>query len=80
MLFDVTDVIPLPDYFILITFETGETKIFDVKVLFDRPRWKALQAVELFNEISVFEGTVIWPNGLDISPEWLYEDGTPVDL
>lgn len=75
MLIDIIEVKPLSDYRILLTFENGEKKVFDVKPLFDRPRWQELKAVSLFMTVKVWEGTVQWSNGLDICPQWLYEEG-----
>jgi hypothetical protein len=78
MLLDVIKVEPLDDYKILVTFENNEIKEFDVKVLLDRPRWQELKDKNLFSTVKVYEGTAQWVHGQDISPEWLYEDGTIV--
>ena len=32
----------------------------------------------LFRTANVAYGTIQWANGLDIDPEWLYEDSVPV--
>lgn len=58
MLKDIINVTPPSDYFIQVTFETGETKNFDVKVLFVRSHWKELLDYELFNVVYIFRDTV----------------------
>lgn len=75
MLLDVIEVKPLSDYRILLTFENGERKVFDVKPLLDKPHWHELKDVSLFNTVKVWEGTVQWIHGQDICPDWLYTDG-----
>ena len=75
MLLDIVAVKPLSDYSILLTFENGEKKVFDVKPLLDRPRWRELKDISLFNTVKVWEGTVQWIHGQDICPQWLYEEG-----
>jgi len=75
MLLDVIEVKPLSDYKIFVTFENNEQKIFDVTPLLERLRWQELKNVSLFNTVKVWEGTVQWIHGQDISPDWLYEDG-----
>jgi len=75
MLLDIVAVKPLSDYSILLTFENGEKKVFDVKPLLDRPLWQELKDVSLFMTVKVWEGTVQWIHGQDICPQWLYEEG-----
>lgn len=74
MLLDVICVKPLSDYRILLMFENHERKVFDVKPLLDRPHWRELKDVSLFNTVKVWEGTVQWIHGQDICPDWLYEE------
>lgn len=67
MLLDIVAVKPLSDYSILLTFENGEKKVFDVKPILDRPRWQELKDISLFNTVKVWEGTVQWIHEQDIN-------------
>lgn len=77
MLLDVVAVKPLDDYKILITFENGERRIFDVTPLLDKPRWQELKDERLFRLVKVYDGTVQWPGQRDICPCYLYNDSQP---
>jgi hypothetical protein len=75
---DAIQVFPINDYKILVTFENGEKKMFDVKPLLVKERWAELKNYDLFNTVKVWEGTVQWIHGQDICPQWLYEDGVNI--
>ena len=49
-----------------------------MKPLLSRKCYMPLQSDVLFQTASVAFGTVQWSNGLDLDPEWLYEDSKPV--
>jgi len=65
------------DYTILITFQNGERKEYDVKPLLQYPMYRNLEKV--FPAAAVQFGTVVWPGDLDISPDTLYMNGKPVN-
>lgn len=79
MLLDIITVKPLENYRILVTFENNERKVFDVSPLLERYRWQELKDERLFNTVKIWEGTVQWIHGQDISPDWVYQDGIPVE-
>ena len=71
-LLDVIHVKPLPNYELLLEFENGEHKIFDVKPLLDKGVFVALKEESVFQSVGLENGTVVWPNEIDIAPETLY--------
>jgi hypothetical protein len=75
---DVTDVRVLSRYVVEITFENGEVKVLDLEPFLDGPVFEPLKAdYGLFKQARVDSeaGTVMWPNGADISPRTLYRHG-----
>ena len=72
---DVTEVRVLSRYVVELTFETGEVRVIDLEPLLEGPIFDPLlDDYELFKQLTVDaeSGTVIWPNGADISPRTLY--------
>ena len=76
---DESEVEVKEDYKLLITFVTGEQKLFDFKPLLDQVYYKELKDnEELFKKATVGGDTVVWNDEIDIAPEYLYEHGIPV--
>ena len=73
MLLDVIDVQVKPDFSMIIRFENGEQKHFDMKPFIDEKPWFRLKERDAFLKAYVLNGTVAWPGNLDIDPETLYE-------
>lgn len=71
----ITEVKPLKNYQLLITFENGEQKIFDMKPYLNNGIFKELKNEELFNSVKVSFDTIEWKNKADIDPELVYEKG-----
>ena len=72
----VTGVSPLPDYQLLLTFSTGEKKLYDVSALLNLPVFQPLRDDKIFNSVQLDFDTVTWCDGnIDIAPETLYQDG-----
>ncbi|MBP9664861.1 MAG: DUF2442 domain-containing protein [Pyrinomonadaceae bacterium] len=65
-------------YKILITFDNGEQRIADLKEKQWRGVFKPLKDKTYFKKFFVDGWTISWPNGADIAPETLYEEGAPV--
>ena len=72
-------VTPLPDYRLLITFENGEQRIFNVEPYLDKGVFRELRQPSMFNSVRVSFDTVEWANGADLCPETLYADGVPLE-
>ena len=75
----VIEVKPLKDFKLLLTFDNGEKKIFDVNPYLDTGVFSELKTAAIFNQISVKFDTVEWSNGADLDPEVLYNNGISVD-
>ena len=69
----------LPDFKLLLVFENGERRLFDVSPYLDHGIFRALRDPAVFNSAHVSFDTVAWSNGADLCPEVLYRDSTPVD-
>jgi len=80
MFYKVSEVMPLADYRLFVSFATGEKKQYNVKQLFDRwEPFKALLITEgLFEQLRVDTGGygVSWNDDIDISCNELYVNGT----
>jgi hypothetical protein len=76
----VTDVKWLGEYVLQLSFDNGESKVVDVESLLEGPVFEPLRNPSTFGavEIDPVSRTVVWPNGVDLAPEALYEL-TPVD-
>jgi hypothetical protein len=72
----VTNVEPKEDYTLIITFITGEKKIFDMKPLLDKKNFEQLKDITLFMKAYVDGTSVSWNDSIDIAPEYLYENGS----
>lgn len=68
----VSQVEPLSDYRLRLSFDNGEVRVFDVTPYLDRGIFCALQSVGYFNQVKPFFGGVQWPQEQDFSPDTLY--------
>ncbi|MDQ4129676.1 MAG: DUF2442 domain-containing protein [Actinomycetota bacterium] len=72
---DVTHVRVLARYIVELTFETGETRVIDLEPLLEGLVFEPLtRDYDLFRQVRADReaGTLVWPNGADISPRTLY--------
>lgn len=66
----------IEQYKIAVCFENNKAGIIDLqKIIFDdiRPIFQELKDIKKFSQIKVSADTVAWENGLDLSPEFLYD-------
>ena len=70
---------PNDNFELIIEFNNGEIKIFDMKPYLDFGVFKELKEPEYFKKVKPFMGTVAWPDGQDICPDTLYLDSVSVD-
>ena len=71
----VTKVKVLCEYQILVEFDNGEKKSFDVEPYIKGEWYGKLRSYEYFKRVSTDGFTVVWPDGQDICPDELYELG-----
>ena len=67
----------LGQYKIAVTFENDMVKIVDMAPHLVGEVFEALKSVSAFAAFTVNRDTdtIEWPNGADVSPDWLYEVG-----
>lgn len=68
----VVEVTPLENYKLLIKFDNGERKLFDVKPYISGSWYGELKDQSYFKAVLADGFTVVWPNGQDICPDDLY--------
>lgn len=71
---NITDVKAQDNYEILLSFENGEMKIFDMKPYIDKGFFKQLQDKTYFKTVKPHFDSIQWANGQDLSPDTLYLD------
>jgi hypothetical protein len=76
-LLDVVRVEARPEHVLLVEFENGEKRSFDMAEYLDRKPFARLRNSPLFFKAAVAYGTVVWPGNIDIAPETLYSRSTP---
>lgn len=76
---DVVSVIPQNNYALLLTFTTGETKLYDMRPQLDNSLYWPLSNVALFMQAHIRYGTVAWTDEIDICPEELYENSKVIN-
>lgn len=65
---------PLDDLMMLVTFTSGETRLFDAQPLLAYPAFQPLKDETVFKNASVEYGVVTWADGeIDIAPETMYQ-------
>ena len=69
----VVNVVPQEDYNVVVTFETGEIKKFNVKPYICGDWFGQLEDVSIFNTVRPCGSTIEWADGQDIAPHELYE-------
>ncbi len=74
MLLDIVNVVAKDDYKLILTFENNEVKEFDCKsILKDKP-YNKITDINIFRQVRIENGTIVWLNDVDIAPETLYLD------
>ncbi len=75
----ITDVNPLHSRRLLVTFSTGEQRLFDTTQL-KGPAFAPLADEKVFRHPVLFHGVLTWNNGeIDIAPETVYRDSIACD-
>ena len=65
---------PLEDMMLILTFSTGEQRLFDASIL-TGPASRPLADEAVFRDCQIVDGVVTWMNEeIDCSPEYMYEN------
>lgn len=70
----IKDVKPINNFNLILTFENGERRRFDMKPYLDKGIFKELKDIDKFNSVRVSFDTIEWENNADLDPEVLYND------
>jgi len=79
-LIEITDVRVLSRYVVQLTFANGDLRVIDLEPMLWGEMFEPLKAdYELFKSVSADPeaGTIVWPNGADLSPRTLYAESKP---
>ena len=77
----VKDVAYVSGFKLVLTFEDGSMKLVDLEPHLDGEVFEPLRDVNYFRTVCVNPelDTIVWENGADMSPDFLYEIGVSVD-
>lgn len=83
MFIKISTVAALPDFVLLVGFNTGEYKQFDLKPLIEKyePFKSLTQVTGLYEQVKIDAGGygLVWNDDLDISADGIYEKGVPCE-
>lgn len=71
----VIDVKPEQNFILLLSFNNGETKRFDLKPYLGIGIFKELNNISVFNSVKPFLGSIQWENGVNLCPDTLQLEG-----
>jgi hypothetical protein len=76
----ITSVEHVEGYKLGLTFEDGTTRLVDLAAHLEGEMFEPLRDVHLFQTARLNSDidTVVWDNGADMSPDFLYDIGVPV--
>jgi hypothetical protein len=67
------------EFTLILTFEDGEARVFDVKPYLSTGVFRTLRDPEAFATVRAFMGSIVWAGGQDLCPDTLYEESVPVE-
>jgi hypothetical protein len=68
----------LDDYNLLLTFEDGTVKMYDMKPELWGRLFEPLKEPNSFKKVYIESGTIKWPNGAEICHDKLYRNSSEV--
>jgi hypothetical protein len=75
----IIKVIPQENYQLLLTFDNGEKRVFDVKPFLNWGLFQELKNIDIFNTVKTSFDTIEWENEADLDPEILYLESKAVE-
>lgn len=79
MFFGIKEVKPTANYNLILTFENGEIRQFDMKPYLEKGIFKELKDLTLFNSVRLSFDTIEWDNEADLDPEVLYKNSVRIN-
>ncbi len=76
---ELIDVKAAADDTLILTFDNGEVRLFDMKPYLDFGIFKELRDIEIFNSVKKSFDTVEWSNEADIDPDILYAQSSIIN-
>lgn len=76
VLLDVVKVRTESDHILILEFENGEERQFDMQPYLEKKPFVRLKNSPLFSKASIAHGTVVWPGNIDIAPDTLYNQSS----
>jgi hypothetical protein len=76
-LIDVIAVHARPNWSLLVLFENGDLRRFDMTPFLDKSPFPAFRNPDVFRQANVDHGTVVWLGGISIPSKTLYDQSQP---
>ncbi|MBL7003152.1 MAG: DUF2442 domain-containing protein [Gammaproteobacteria bacterium] len=73
----VINVEPQNNYFLKLTFENNEIRLFDASPFLDKGVFQELKDPSYFRQVKVAFGSIEWPHEQDLSKDTLYLMSSP---
>jgi hypothetical protein len=67
------------EFELLLEYENGEQRRFDMKPLLVMKPWTRIASRAMFALVRLEYGTAVWPGNVDVAPETLYLDSVRVE-
>ena len=74
----VKSVEPTSNYNLILTFENGEKRLFDMNPFLSKGIFQELKDISKFNSVKISFDTVEWDNEADLDPEILYSNSVKI--
>ena len=75
----IKDVQPQDNYLLILTFENGEKRQFDMKPYLDFGIFQELKDLRIFKTVKPSFDSIEWDNEADFDPEILYQKSQMID-
>ena len=75
----VKEVTPTNNYNLILTFENGEKRQFDMNPFLNKGIFKELRDISKFKTVRISFDTIEWDNEADLDPEILYKYSDKID-
>jgi len=75
----IKDVFATDNFHLILTFENGEKRQFDMKPYLEYGIFQELKDLTLFKSVKTSFDTVEWANEADLDPELLYQQSLRIE-